>query len=155
MVGLSGKNMDTVLPVNADLETIRTALQELSAGESIACQSETVFSKAKLLLVKEKITGVSIQLVDSDGYVIRQVTGKRRSDVEEGEFSDRQQAVIRALEKVLRHCKQEGVRLVGYSDELVAYPARCKDLSQASVYALDVDTQGVYTGADSDSTWVE
>jgi hypothetical protein len=145
--------MDTVLPANADLETIRAALLGLAAGESIACQSETVFSKAKLLLVKEKITGISIQLLDQDGYVIRQVTGKRRSDMEEGEFSDRQQAVIRALEKVLKHCKQEGVRLVGYSDELVAYPARCQDLSQASVYALDVNTHGAYAGADSDSSW--
>jgi hypothetical protein len=145
--------MDTVLPKNSDLDTIRIELAKLADGDVIGCHTDEDFSKAKLLLVKEKITGVTIQLLDKDGYVIRQVTGKRRSDVGDGEFSDRQLAVIKALEKVLKHCKQEGIKLVGYSDELVAYPARCKDLSQASVYALDVDAHGAYIGADSDASW--
>ena len=143
--------MDIDLQLEADNETIRVALLSCSEGDAVNCLSEEVFAQAKLLLVKEKITGVSIQLLGDDGYVIRQVTGKRRSDLDAGEFSDRQLAVIKALEKVLRHCKQEGVKLVGYSDELVAYPVSCKDPSQASVYALDIDSSEAYMGADSNS----
>jgi hypothetical protein len=143
--------MDTDLQLEADNETIRAALLSCSEGDAINCLSEEVFAQAKLLLVKEKITGVSIQLLGDDGYVIRQVTGKRRSELGAGEFNDRQLAVIKALEKVLRHCQQEGVKLVGYSDELVAYPAGCKDPNQASVYALDIDSSEAYTGADSNS----
>lgn len=143
--------MDIDLPVDADANAIKSALLRCSQGDAINCLSELVFNKAKILLVKEKITGVSIQLVDSQGYVTRQVTGKRRSDIDGGEFNDRQLSVIKALEKVLKHCKQEGIRLVGYSDELVAYPAKCKDMSQASVFALDVDSSDAYIGADSDA----
>lgn len=141
--------MDTDLAAGVSAETIRSALRACVPGSAISCRTEQDFARAKILLVKEKITDVSIQLVDSDGYVIRQVTGKRRSEVGDGEFNDRQLAVIKALEKVLMHCKQEGIKLVGYSDELVAYPARCTSLEQASVYALDVDTSDAYSGADS------
>jgi hypothetical protein len=143
--------MDTDLQLEADNETIRVALLSCSEGDAVNCLSEEVFAQAKLLLVKEKITGVSIQLLGEDGYVMRQVTGKHRSELGAEEFSDRQLAVIKALEKVLRHCQQEGVKLVGYSDELVAYPAGCKDPSQASVYALDIDSSDAYMGADSNS----
>ncbi|WP_293265185.1 hypothetical protein [Neptunomonas sp.] len=143
--------MDTDLLLEADNETIRATLLSCSEGDAVNCLSEEVFAQAKLLLVKEKITGISIQLVGDDGYVIRQVTGKRRSELGTEEFNDRQLAVIKALEKVLRHCQQEGIKLVGYSDELVAYPAGCNDPSQASIYALDIDSSEAYTGADSNS----
>lgn len=141
--------METDLPTDANTDTIRTALQNHKEGDALHCYSEAVFAEAKALLVKEKITGISILLIDEQGYVVRQVTGKKRQDLTSGEFSDRQLAVIKALEKVLRHCKQEGVRLIGYSDELVAYPAKFQDLEQASVYAMDIETSGVYAGADS------
>ena len=143
--------MDIDLPADADTSTIKAALLRCAHGDAVNCLSEHAFAQAKILLVKEKITGISIQLVDSQGYVVRQVTGKRRSDIGGEEFNDRQLAVIKALEKVLKHCKQEGIRLVGYSDELVAYPAKCKDMSQASVFALDVDSSDAYIGADSDT----
>lgn len=141
--------METDLPLDADADTIRAALLSHHEGDALHCYSEAVFFEAKALLVKEKITGISILLIDEQGYVTRQVTGKKRQDLTSGEFSDRQLAVIKALEKVLHHCKQEGVRLIGYSDELVAYPAKYQDLEQASVYAMDIETSGVYAGADS------
>jgi hypothetical protein len=147
--------MDTDLLLDADSETIRAALLSCSEGDAVNCLSEDVFVRAKILLVKEKITGISIQLLGDDGYVIRQVTGKHRSELGDGEFNDRQLAVIKALEKVLQHCKKEGIRLVGYSDELVAYPASLKDLEQASVYALDIDSSDAYSGADSNSELIE
>jgi len=140
--------MDTDLPLDTDRESIRLALLSCSVGDVVRCPSEVIFSQAKILLVKEKITGITIQLLDSDGYVARQIVGKKRSEVEQGEFNDRQLSIIKALEKVFKHCEQEGIKLVGYSDELVAYPAKCKDLVQASVFALDIDTADTYSGAD-------
>lgn len=141
--------MELELPQDADLDTISIALQECSVGDSVSCLDERTFNRAKLLIVKQKVTGVSILLIDESGYIQKQVTGKKRADIDSAEFSDRQLSVIKALEKVLKHCQQEGVSLVGYSDELVAYPAKCKNLSEASVFALDIETFGCYSGADS------
>ncbi|WP_240656943.1 MULTISPECIES: response regulator [Neptunomonas] len=147
--------MEIDLPADPSAGVILEALRSCSVGDALCLHSETAFQKAKILVVKEQLTGVSIQLLDEDGYIKRQVVGKHRNEIEEGDFNDRQMAVIRALEKVLSHCKREGVRLVGYSDELVAYPASFSDLSQASVYAFDIDTDGVYTGADSELKLVD
>lgn len=147
--------METDLAVNADQAAITRVLKACTQGDAVNCPSEQVFELAKQVLVKEKITGISIHLLDESGYVVRQVTGKRRDELDTTDFSDRQLAVIKALEKVLRHCKKEGIRLVGYSDELVAYPACCKDLTQASVFALDIDTSGSYAGAESIAPLVE
>lgn len=139
------------LPANSDIETLRSALQSCQPGESVSCLTEQDFALAKILLVKEKITDISVQLIDEQGYIVRQVTSKRRPNepaAAAAEFNDRQLAVIKALEKVLHHCQQQGVRLVGYSDELVAYPATLETFEQASVFALDIDTSGVYMGTD-------
>lgn len=69
--------------------------------------------------------------------------------VPKDQLSGRQIAVIRALEKVLKHCRQEGIQLVGYSDELVAIPAHVPMEEISSAGALDVNCHDVYKGADA------
>ncbi|WP_240776409.1 response regulator [Nitrincola alkalilacustris] len=98
----------------------------------------------------EKAIGITVQLLDSDQYVIRQASSRKRSDqATDKQFSDRQLTVIKALEKVLRHCKKEGIQLIGFSDELVAQPSGLDPQELMSAYALEVDTSDAYKGADS------
>ncbi len=102
-------------------------------------------------MVKEKQAGVTVQLVDEQGFAIRQVTSKTPEEDRptDCQLSTRQASVVRALEKVLMHCKKEGVQLVGYSDELVAMPAEVDPEDVSPAVALDVETFGVYRGADA------
>ncbi len=57
--------------------------------------------------------------------------------------------MVRALEKVLLHCKKEGIQLIGYSDELVAMPVIVSSDDVSPAVALDINSHGVYRGADS------
>ncbi|MCV6613122.1 MAG: response regulator [Amphritea sp.] len=143
--------MDTYLDRGASYEEILEGIRECDTDGSVCCTDEAVFSLAKVVLVKEKITGITLQLVDEQGYAIRQVTSKKPEEdmPSDSHLSTRQTAVVRALEKVLAHCKKEGIQLIGYSDELVAMPVvvNAEDVSPA--VALDVNTHGVYRGADS------
>ncbi|MDO6564626.1 response regulator [Amphritea sp. 1_MG-2023] len=143
--------MDTYLDKGSDYSEVLDGIKSCDPDGSVCCTDEAVFNLAKVVLVKEKLAGITLQLVDEQGYAIRQVTSKRPADDQPSDrhLSTRQAAVIRALEKVLMHCKKEGIKLVGYSDELVAMPivVRSDDVSPA--VALDIDTHGVYRGADS------
>lgn len=143
--------MDITLDNDASYETVVNALKRCGVEDAVCCRTEALFSLAKGALVREKIAGVTIQLLDSDGYAIRQVTSRRRDDSpsRSDALNDRQIAVVKALEKVLAYCRKEGVQLVGYSDELVALPAHVKPEEIASASALDVDTRGVYRGAEA------
>lgn len=141
--------MEHTLSDDADYAEVKQLLALCEADDVVNCYTEKVFSLAKIVLVKEKLTDKTLQLLDEDDYVLRQVTSRRREETGLEEFNDRQLAVIKALEKVLAHCEKEGVKLLGYSDELVAYPAVCNDLEQASSVSLDVETSGVYSGAGS------
>lgn len=140
--------MDITLSPEANEAEIIEALQKCGLDDAICCQNERTFKHAKLLLVKEKLKNVTIQLLDDDGYAIRQVTSKPKKKNND-QLNARQRAVIKALEKVLQHCNKEGVQLVGYSDELVALPSHIplEDISSAG--ALDVNCSGVYKGADA------
>lgn len=143
--------MDTYLDKGSAYEEILEGIKSCDSDGSVCCTDEAVFNLGKIVLVKEKIAGITLQLVDEQGYAVRQVTSKRPADDQPSDrhLSTRQAAVIRALEKVLLHCKKEGIKLVGYSDELVAMPivVRSDDVSPA--VALDIDTHGVYRGANS------
>lgn len=143
--------MDTYLDKGAPYEEILEGIKGCDTGGAICCTDEAVFSLAKIVLIKEKLVGVTLQLVDEQGYAIRQVTSKRPEDDKPSDsaLSTRQAAVIRALEKVLSHCKKEGIQLIGYSDELVAMPTAVQTLDVSPAVALDVETYGVYRGADS------
>jgi UV DNA damage repair endonuclease len=125
-------------------------LRACVAGDQVTCSDEALFEVAKAVLVREKLAGLTIQLLDGGDYVLRTVTSRRRCEVEKlDRFNDRQEAVLRALERVLAHCDKEGIRLIGFSDELVAVPAHLDNGASLSAEAVDVDTSGVYRGADS------
>lgn len=143
--------MDITLENDASYATVVAAHKRCTAEDAVCCRSEALFALAKGALVREKITGVTLQLLDADGYAVRQVTSRRRDDqsASRDRLNDRQIAVIRALEKVLSYCRKEGIQLIGYSDELVALPAHIRPEEVASACALDIDTQGTYRGADA------
>lgn len=143
--------MDTYLDKGASYDEILIGIKECDKDGVICCTDEAVFSLAKVVLIKEKQVGITLQLVDEQGYAIRQVTSKRPEDDQpsDSSLSTRQTAVIRALEKVLSHCKKEGIQLIGYSDELVAMPTVVQSDDVSPAVALDVETYGVYRGADS------
>jgi hypothetical protein len=142
--------MDITLNAEANGDEILAAIKQCGLEDAVCCLNESTFKKAKLALVQEKIKGVTIQLLDDDGYAIKQVTSKQRSDKSRSDqLNDRQRNIVRALEKVLLHCKKEGIQLVGYSDELVALPAHISLEGVSSAGAIDVDCRGVYRGADA------
>jgi hypothetical protein len=129
-------------------EQIKEVLLNCESLDVVNCYSLEVFNEAKAVLISEKLIGKTVQLLDEDDYVLQQVTSKKREDADgEVEFSDRQLAVIKALEKVFDHCKKEGIKVIGYSDELVAYPANCNDQEQASEFCLEINTSQTYKGA--------
>jgi len=142
--------MDIFIATDASYTDIVSTIRDSDAKDTLCCTSEAVFALAKKALVNEKLTGVTVQLLDSEGYAVRQVTSKKRGDKPPADhLSDRQIAVVRTLEKVLYHCRKEGIQLVGYSDELVAMPSglAAQDLATAGI--RDVETYGVYIGADA------
>ena len=142
--------MDITLSEGAEAAEILSALLRCSPEDAVCCIDEDTFKRAKILLLKEKLKNITLQLLDSDGYAIRQVSSKPKSNEDDQEqLNPRQRAVIKALEKVLQHCKKEGVQLVGYSDELVAIPAHIKLVESAYAGALDINCFGVYKGADA------
>jgi hypothetical protein len=140
--------MDINLSPEAEYEEIVNALHQCGPEDAVCCETESLFKKAKKLLIKEKLKDVTIQLLDSDGYAVRQVTSKPKA-VNRDQLTGRQIAVVKALEKVLMHCKKEGVQLVGYSDELVALPAHIAAEDVASASAVDINCYDAYKGADS------
>ncbi|NQZ33279.1 MAG: hypothetical protein HRU06_18575 [Oceanospirillaceae bacterium] len=140
--------MEYDLVEQASYEHIKTILLDCVNDDVVNCYSLENFDVAKSVLIKEKLVGKTVQLLDEDDYVLQQVTSKKREVADgEVEFSDRQLAVIKALEKVFNHCKREGIKVIGYSDELVAYPANCNDQEQASEFCLEINTSETYKGA--------
>ena len=144
----------------ADQEKLQKIITNCSAGDTINVVSAEQFEDLKKLLVAAKKIDIRLVMIDDEGYVSRQIHTKQRavsplseisntgSSTQQAGFNDRQMSVVRALERVLVHCKKEGVSLVGYSDELVAIPAHSADQFESTVDSYDLDTQGVYTGAD-------
>lgn len=142
--------MEQFIPEDSSVQSIREIIRNAAAGEVFCCRDLALFETAKVALVAEKVAGITVQLVDEGDYVVRQVSSKRRADQKKSDqLNDRQLAVIRALEKVLQHCRKEGVQLIGFSDELVAQPAHLDPAEGISPFALDLDVHDVYRGADS------
>lgn len=142
--------MDIVLRESAQDQEIIDALHQCGLDDAVCCNSEHDFKQAKTLLLKEKLKNVTIQLLDDDGYAIKQVTSKPKDPrIAREQLNGRQVAVVKALEKVLRHCKKEGVQLVGYSDELVALPAHIPVEEISNAGAMNVESFDVYKGADA------
>jgi len=142
--------MEFYLPSDTSVQEVTERLRACSPGDQVSCSDEALFEVAKAVLVREKLTGLTVQLLDDGDYVLRSVTSRRRREVEKlNRFSDRQEAVLKALERVLAHCEKEGIRLIGFSDDFVAVPAHLDSSACLSAEAVDVDTSGVYRGADS------
>ncbi|MET4161211.1 UV DNA damage repair endonuclease [Marinobacterium sp. MBR-111] len=142
--------MEFYLSSDVGVQEVTERLRACSPGDQVSCSDEALFEVAKAVLVREKLAGLTIQLLDAGDYVLRTVTSRRRHQVEKlDRFNDRQESVLKALERVLAHCDKEGIRLIGFSDELVAVPAHLDNSACLSAEAVDVDTSGVYRGADS------
>lgn len=142
--------MEFYLSSDIGVQEVTERLRACSPGDQVSCSDEALFEVAKAVLVREKLAGLTIQLLDAGDYVLRTVTSRRRHQVERlDRFNDRQESVLKALERVLAHCDKEGIRLIGFSDELVAVPAHLDNSACLSAEAVDVDTSGVYRGADS------
>lgn len=142
--------MEKILEAGSSIAVIRDLIRSSESGSTFDCSDAEVFESAKVALVAEKAVGITVRLLDEEGYIVRQVCSRRRSDEKKREqFTDRQLSVIRALEKVLAHCQKEGIQLIGFSDELVAQPMGSGGLEGVSASALDVDTCGIYKGADA------
>jgi len=142
--------MEFYLSSDIGVQEVTERLRACSPGDQVSCSDEALFEVAKAVLVREKLAGLTIQLLDAGDYVLRTVTSRRRHQVEKlDRFSDRQESVLKALERVLAHCDKEGIRLIGFSDELVAVPAHLDNSACLTAEAVDVDTSGVYRGADS------
>lgn len=145
--------MDIILSDKAEASEVLAAIMDCGADDAVCCKDKETFQLAKVALVKEKRCDVTIQLLDSDGYAIKQVTSKKRDEsANRDSLNSRQIKVIRALEKVLSHCRKEGIQLVGYSDELVALPDHIKQEELSSAGALDVNCHQVYKGAEATIT---
>src|SRR5690554_2993820 len=142
--------MEFYLPADTSVQDVTERLRACSPGDQVSCSDEALFEVAKAVLVREKLAGLTVQLLGDSDYVLRSVTSRRRSEGERiNRLNDRQEAVLRALERVLAHCEKEGIRLIGFSDDLVAVPAHLDSSACLSAEAVEVDTSGVYCGADS------
>lgn len=141
--------MEIYIPSETSVKDVTDRVRACEQGDILTCSDEALFEVIKAVMVRDKLAGLTIQLLDSDQYVRRSITSKRRGTARPDRFTDRQEAVLRALEKVLAHCEKEGINLIGFSDELVAIPSHLDDGSGISAAALDLDTSGVYRGADS------
>lgn len=142
--------MDIVLNLEAEDVVILDALRECGPEDAVCCQDEATFKRSKQLLISERLKNITIQLLDEGGYAIRQVTSKpKNKNTNTDQLNGRQITVIKALEKVLLHCKNEGIQLIGYSDELVALPAAVSSEEISSAGALDINCHHVYKGADA------
>ncbi len=141
--------MEFYLKPDTRVNDVKEQLKACSYGDVVSCTDAGLFEVAKAVLVREKLPGLTIQLLDDSNYVLRSVTSRKRDNSGQSDrFSDRQEAVLKALEKVLAHCEKEGIRLVGFSDDLVAIPAHLDDGSELSAEAVELDTSGVYRGAE-------
>ena len=145
-----GLIMEQLIPEDSSVEVIHALIREACPGQVFCCRNPALFEATKAALIAEKVINVTVQLLDEGDYVVRQVSSRRRSDQQKSEhLNDRQLTVVRALEKVLQHCRKEGVQLIGFSDELVAQPAHIDPAEGISPFALDLNTSDVYRGADS------
>lgn len=140
--------MEYHIDIKDETDEISELFRQVKSGDTLYCKRDSQFEICKKLLVRFKLADVTICLLDQDDYIVHQTSSRKREKVSGPQLNDRQMAVIAALERVLQHCKKEGIALIGYSDELVAMPECLAGTDISSAYALDVDSSGVYRGAD-------
>jgi len=140
--------MESQLNRGSTATAMRDLVRQAQAGDTINAVSQEQFDALKRLLVEYKKVGLRLCLLDDDGYIIRQVSSRSKSEQVDTGFTTQQKRVIKALERVLEACEKEKIALVGYSDSLVAVPAQLLQTDLASAEAREIESLGVYLGAD-------
>ena len=140
--------MESQLNSTATDAAMRELVSSASTGDIINTVTQAQFDQLKRLLVEYKKVGLRLCLLDEDGYILRQVSSRSKSERVEPGFNEQQKRVLKALERVLEACEREDIRLVGYSDSLVAVPAVLLHTDLASAEARELETGDVYLGAD-------
>ena len=135
---------------NADSDKLKKIVTNSNPGDNINVSNLQQFEQLKGLIIDAKAIDLTLSLIDDDGYVLKQISTKRRikekQSAQSSSFTARQMSVISALERVMTLLDKEGISLIGYSDELVATISDDSSL-QTSELAIDVDTKGIYKGA--------
>lgn len=135
---------------NADSDKLKKIVTNSNPGDNINVSNLQQFEQLKGLIINAKAIDLTLSLIDDDGYVLKQISTKRRikekQSAQSSSFTARQMSVISALERVMTLLDKEGISLIGYSDELVATISDDSSL-QTSELAIDVDTKGIYKGA--------
>ena len=135
---------------NADSDKLKKIVTNSNPGDNINVSNLQQFEQLKGLIIDAKAIDLSLSLIDDDGYVLKQISTKRRvkekQSAQSSSFTARQMSVISALERVMTLLDKEGISLIGYSDELVATISDDSSL-QTGELAIDVDTKGIYKGA--------
>lgn len=140
--------MESQLNLSSTETQISELIKSANAGDTINAVSQEQFDLLKRLLIEYKKVGLRLCLLDEDGYILRQVSSRSKSEQTSPGFTAQQKRVIKALERVLQACEQEKIALVGYSDSLVAIPAPLLHSDLASAEAREVECGDVYIGAD-------
>ena len=140
--------MESQLNRTATDNAMRELISKSSAGDTINAVTPAQFDLLKKLLVEYKKVGLRLCLLDEDGYILRQVSSRSKSERIETGFNEQQKRVLKALERVLEACEREKISLVGYSDSLVAVPAGLLHTDLASAEARELESGEVYIGAD-------
>lgn len=141
--------MEIQVNPKADDLQLTKIIKGAEPGATLNTENEYQFELIKRLLVQYKRVGLRVCLLDEDGYITRQISSRMREEHAQAGFNDKQLSVIKALERVLSHCRQEGISLIGYSDELVAVPSILLHNDLGSEQSLEIEDRGVYLGADS------
>jgi hypothetical protein len=135
---------------NADSDKLKKIVTNSNPGDNINVSNLQQFEQLKGLIIDAKAIDLTLSLIDDDGYVLKQISTKRRvkekQSTQSSSFTARQMSVISALERVMTLLDKEGISLIGYSDELVATISDDSSL-QTGELAIDVDTKGIYKGA--------
>lgn len=135
---------------DADSKKLSKIVANTNPGDAINVADIKQFEQLKSLIIEAKAVDLKLSLIDADGYVLKQISTKRRNNEKHNQinnrFTDRQMSVISALERIMVLLDKEGLRLTGYSDELVVTKADDASL-QTGDLAIDIDTKDVYKGA--------
>ncbi len=135
---------------NADSDKLKKIVTNSNHGDNINVSNLQQFEQLKGLIIDAKAIDLTLSLIDDDDYVLKQISTKHRikekQSAQSSSFTARQMSVISALERVMTLLDKEGIRLIGYSDELVATISDDSSL-QTGELAIDVDTKGIYKGA--------
>src|SRR6056300_349197 len=90
---------------NADSDKLKKIVTNSNPGDNINVSNLQQFEQLKGLIIDAKAIDLSLSLIDDDGYVLKQISTKRRvkekQSTQSSSFTARQMSVISALERVM------------------------------------------------------